>query len=606
MPKLYRFPNLIAPWTNLSVRRQGSLVVAIPMLCLLGSLGAFSWLRSSIDESQKWVNHTDQVLLASKQILLGLLNAETGVRGYALTRRDQFLEPYHLAQNTLPENFKQLKQLVVENPSQRQQIEAIEQLSLNRLTTLSDLVSQVNRSDSNILPTSRLKQLIDQGKNEMDALRLKLAEFDGAEQRLLQAHRYRLEQQRSMNELALWLAASVSALGLVVALSLFYQLERNLREREQTLRESRRLFQAVVANVIDGVVILDGKGQIETFNAAAETMFGYQLTEVIGQNISILLADPFTGDCDQDPDQTAAHLLNVGQQWQTLGCRKSKEPFPIELSVSQFDLDSQQMIIIIRDITERQQAEAKLQAHADQLEQLNLVLSATNTMLKDRNRELDQFAYVASHDLKAPLRAIANLSEWIEEDLNDRLSTENQQQMHLLRARVQRMDALINGLLEYSRVGRAQISTESVDVRTLLTEVIDTLSPPSSFKVVIEPDMPTLITRKLLLKQVFSNLIDNTIKHHPHPEGSVQIAVQDQGSRYEFAVSDDGHGIDPRYHEKIFVIFQTLEARDTLESTGIGLAIVKKIIETEGGTIRLDSEQGQGTTFYFTWPKSAF
>ncbi|NJR53851.1 MAG: hypothetical protein HC768_03925 [Acaryochloris sp. CRU_2_0] len=178
--------------------------------------------------------------------------------------------------------------------------------------------------------------------------------------------------------------------------------------------------------------------------------------------------------------------------------------------------------------------------------------------------------------------------------------------MHLLRARVQRMDALINGLLEYSRVGRAQISTESVDVRTLLTEVIDTLSPPSSFKVVIEPDMPTLITRKLLLKQVFSNLIDNTIKHHPHPEGSVQIAVQDQGSRYEFAVSDDGHGIDPRYHEKIFVIFQTLEARDTLESTGIGLAIVKKIIETEGGTIRLDSEQGQGTTFYFTWPKSAF
>ncbi|NJR66404.1 MAG: PAS domain S-box protein [Leptolyngbyaceae cyanobacterium CRU_2_3] len=257
----------------------------------------------------------------------------------------------------------------------------------------------------------------------------------------------------------------------------------------------------------------------------------------------------------------------------------------------------------VTDITDRKQTEMELQTRAEELTQVNLLLTRTTTLLEERNRELDQFAYVASHDLKAPLRAIANLSEWIEEDLAGQLPAENQRQMQLLRGRVHRMEELINGLLQYSRVGRTQVSTETVSVQALLSEVIDSLAPPASFTVTVESGMPTLTTKVLLLRQVFSNLIGNAIKHHPGADGQVTISFRDLGSAYEFAVADNGRGIAPEHHEKIFAIFQTLESRDTKESTGIGLSIVKKIVDTEGGSIRVESCLGAGTTFRFTWLK---
>jgi PAS domain S-box-containing protein len=594
----------MALWTKLTVRRQGYIVIAIPLLCLIGTLGAFSWLKYTIDEAQTWVDHTGEVLLESQGLLIGVLNAETGTRGYALTQNSEFLEPYYMAQSSLPSRINKLNHLVAENPQQKQRVKTIEQQIKQRLTTLNALMNQVSRSDLKPFQANRFNPLIVQGKIEMDLLRSNLVLFEREEQRLLEARQHTLNQQRNRIDLALWVAAGISGLGAIISLTLFSQLERNLRHREKKLLENRTLLQAVVANVVDGVVILNAAGDIETFNAAAEKMFCYEPSEVIGQNISILLADPLTGDCDDDEDQTMDHLLKVGQRWQTLGCRKGKDSFPIELSVSQFDLDYNPMIVIIRDITESQQAEAKLQARANELVQLNLSLSAINALLQERNRELDQFAYVASHDLKAPLRAIANLSEWLEEDLSAQLSAENQEQMHLLRARVYRMNALIDGLLEYSRVGRLQIPIERVNVQALLIEIIDMLSPPSNFRVEIGSEMPTLRTRRILLSQVLSNLINNAIEHNSHRTGTVNISVEDRDAWYEFAVKDDGQGIDPQYHEKIFVIFQTLQARDTHESTGVGLAIVKKIIETEGGTIRVDSQSGAGATFRFTWPKS--
>ena len=257
----------------------------------------------------------------------------------------------------------------------------------------------------------------------------------------------------------------------------------------------------------------------------------------------------------------------------------------------------------ITDITDRKQSEMELQERADELSQVNHLLTRTSALLEERNRELDQFAYVTSHDLKAPLRAIANLSEWIEDDLAGTLPAENQRQMELLRGRVYRMESLIDGLLQYSRVGRTQVETETVSVQALLTEIVDSIDPPDTFTMAIGEEMPTLQAKSLLLRQVFANLIGNAVKHHPRADGRMSVTVQDQGLFYEFAVSDDGRGIAPEHHEKIFNIFHTLEARDTKESTGIGLSIVKKIVETEGGSIRVESQVGAGTTFRFTWLK---
>jgi PAS domain S-box-containing protein len=230
-------------------------------------------------------------------------------------------------------------------------------------------------------------------------------------------------------------------------------------------------------------------------------------------------------------------------------------------------------------------------------------LKQTQAALEDRNNELDSFAHIVSHDLKAPLRAISNLSQWIEDDLENSLSDTIQQHTTLLRSRVQRMTTMIDGLLDYARVGRAASPIEPVAVADLLQEVIDAVAPPPTFTITITPNLPTLYTKRLLLFQVFANLIGNGVKHHDRDDGSIEVSGHDQDDFYAFVIADDGKGIAPKYHDKIFSIFHAVNPENKQDSTGIGLAIVKKIVESEQGTIGLVSEVGKGTTFSFTWPK---
>ena len=255
------------------------------------------------------------------------------------------------------------------------------------------------------------------------------------------------------------------------------------------------------------------------------------------------------------------------------------------------------------ELNTRRQAETSLKEKALELEWANQELLKIMSLLKNRNQELDHFAYVTSHDLKAPLRAIANLATWLSEDLAGQIPEENQEQLEIMRSRVRRMDGLIQGLLEYSRVGRKNTPEIMVEVEKLIQEAIDLLSPPSGFEMIIDPNMPTFQTSAILLQQVFANLIGNAVKYHPSDNGKIVISVTEQDGFYEFAVADNGLGIDPQYHERIFTIFQTLQARDTIESTGIGLSIVKKIVEGQGGKIWVESQLGDGATFYFTWKK---
>jgi signal transduction histidine kinase len=200
----------------------------------------------------------------------------------------------------------------------------------------------------------------------------------------------------------------------------------------------------------------------------------------------------------------------------------------------------------------------------------------TQAALEQRNRDLDSFVHIVSHDLKAPLRAIANLSTWIEEDLGAALTTANQAQMTLLRSRVHRMESTIDGLIDYARVGHTDVMNEPVVVAQLLDEVIDSLAPPPTFQIKIAPNLPTLYTKRLLLSQVFANLVGNGIKHHDRIDGSLHIGIVECQDCYEFAIADDGAGIPPEQHDRVFEIFQAVNPQNRSDSTGIGLAIVKK------------------------------
>ncbi len=249
-----------------------------------------------------------------------------------------------------------------------------------------------------------------------------------------------------------------------------------------------------------------------------------------------------------------------------------------------------------KEINERETAERI--AH-----QLNEALKHRIEELKKSNKELDEFAYAASHDLKAPLRAIENLSGWIYEDAHEILSEESKRHLDQLKARVERLDRLLDDLLKYSRADRIRSKVETINTHELVHEVVEMLSPPDDFTLIVAEDLPELSSERHPIYQVFLNLIGNAIKHHDKPRGCISISWEDLGTSVQFSVEDDGPGIPETHHDKIFQLFQTLKRRDEIEGSGMGLAIVKKILNFHGGTIKLQSEVGKGTSFQFTWPK---
>jgi len=362
---------------------------------------------------------------------------------------------------------------------------------------------------------------------------------------------------------------------------------------ERALAESEERKAAVLRSTLDSIITMDANGDILEFNPAAESTFGYTREEAIGKRLGdLIVPDRFReshfGGLTRYLATGEAHV--IGQRLELPALRKDKSEFQTELTITRSDIKGQPTFTgVLRDITQRKAQEAER-------EQLIKALARSN-------QELDQFAYVASHDLKAPLRGIANLSQWIEEDLGEKLAGENKEQMELLRGRVHRMEALIDGILQYSRAGRMKAKPENIDTGALVREVIELMAPSKGIQIAIAPEMPTLRAEKIPLQQVFMNLLGNAIKHAGAVEPKIDVSWEDAGPFYEFSVRDNGQGIAPQYHERIFGIFQTLEARDKIEGTGIGLSVVQKIVESKGGRVWVESDVGRGARFKFLWPK---
>ncbi|MDD5328010.1 MAG: ATP-binding protein [Phycisphaerae bacterium] len=226
-----------------------------------------------------------------------------------------------------------------------------------------------------------------------------------------------------------------------------------------------------------------------------------------------------------------------------------------------------------------------------------------NQEVEKISQELRDFVYIVSHDLKAPLRGIETLANWISTDYAGKLDDEGKEQITLLVSRVNRMHNLIEGILQYSRVGREEDEKVTVNLNELVSDVIDRIAPPENITITVENELPEIQCGQARITQVFLNLLNNAVNYMDKPKGQIKVACVEEDGFWKFSITDNGPGIEEKHFERIFKIFQTLNPRDELESTGIGLTITKKIVELYNGKIWLESKPGQGTTFFFTLPK---
>lgn len=377
------------------------------------------------------------------------------------------------------------------------------------------------------------------------------------------------------------------ALLVIVCGTGFSLLFANALRQADNIRRYQRQLESVMDNIVDGLVTIDGRGIVQSFNKACERIFGYAAADVIGRNVSMLMPPEHAANHDgyiENYKRTGVgRIIGVGRELE--GKRRNGSLFPLELSVAEVRIGAQRIFSgIIRDISGRKAAE---------------------TALRRSHDELEQFAYVASHDLKAPLRGIDNLAAWIAEDIGGSMTEETAEKFTLLRNRVKRLETLLDDILKYSRAGRITDPPEEIDVGRLLEAICLPLGA-GKISIAIDAGMPVIHSHRTPLEQVFSNLVANAIKHHDRDAVNIVISAQDRGASVEFAVKDDGPGIPPEFHDRVFQMFQTLHPRDRKEGSGLGMAIVKKLVEWQGGRVWILSQKdARGTEIRFLWPKAS-
>ena len=374
--------------------------------------------------------------------------------------------------------------------------------------------------------------------------------------------------------------------------------EKDLRERHKrsdaALRESQARLGALIHSAMDAILTVDEEQRIVVFNAAAEKMFHCSEAEALGQPIDRFIPHRFHAAHSvhmREFGQTGATNRAMGTNEPLVALRSTGEEFPMEASISRAKVRSRTLFtVIMRDITERQRTEKNLAQKVEELAR--------------SNRDLEQFAYVASHDLQEPLRMVAAYTQLLAERYRGKLDENADKYISYAVEGALRMQTLIRDMLAFSRVGRNGVGCEPSDCNRVVEEALLNLkaSINESAAVVVYDDLPLVAAERIQMVQLFQNLIGNAIKFRGKEPPAIRVSAQRQGMHWQFAVADNGIGIAPEYKELIFVIFQRLHARDEYAGNGVGLAICKKIVEHYGGRIWIESELGHGCTFYFTLP----
>ena len=610
-------------------RSLGGAIGAIALVSVISS-GAVLTTLDELRDATRARGRSTEVIRGLDGFRTAMLNQETGLRGYLLTRRDSSLEPYRAGRDALAEIAGRLDARVGRDAMEAPLLAEAERAARAWQDEIGETALRL-MADPETRDAAVRIEVEGKGKQYFDTFREKLARIEEEEDRLLAAQEQRLAAASRNASLALWTGAALTLLicaaiafainrGIVLPLVRLADAMHRLVQRDLTVAvpgtrrrtevgamaravevfkhnlielDRTSLLRATADTLPAMVGYIDGERRVGFLNGEFERWFDFHardVSEVYGRSLAQAFAsEPFPG---------------VGRELETAfaGTETRFEHRLVRRGAGRRDLEAYfrphraadghvlGVVTLLTDITERKCMERRL---AEQTRDL-----------RRSNEELEQFAYVASHDLKAPLRGIENLVSWIEEDLESSLTGDVRTNMDLLKSRVRRLESLLDDLLAYSRAGRSDLAADEVDTRTLVADLAALVSPPEGFRILGSPTLPTLQAARAPLTQVLQNLISNAIKHHDRPsDGGVWVDARVASDMMEFTVADDGAGIPEQFRERVFGMFQTLRPRDEVEGSGMGLAIVKKLVERQGGRIWLaDRPEGRGLSVHFTWP----
>ena len=610
-------------------RSLGGAIGIIALVAVLGSgavLVSLAQLQAAIDARGR----SNLVLRSLYALRIAMLNQETGLRGYLLTGREDSLDPYRQGRPAFEAASRELRALIGDDPMRLGWLAEAEQAARAWQDEVGEAVVRgmadpARRSDAAGIEASGT------GKAYFDTFRTKLDSIQGEEERLREIQGGRLDGARRNAATVSWGGAILTLLicaivGLAIRRRIVAPLVRlaeamrrlarhdlstevpGTRPRDEVgamaravlvfkdglIEVNRTSLLRATADTLPAMVgYIDAQRRVGFLNGEFERWFDLQVedvTQVDGRPLAqVFASEPFPGTGRELETAFAGTETRFEHRLARRGAdRRVVEGFyRPHLGPDGAVLG---VVTLLTDITERKGLERRLALHARDL--------------RRTNEELEQFAYVASHDLKAPLRGIENLVTWIEEDLEEVLNADTRTNMDLLKSRVRRLESLLDDLLAYSRAGRGDVATEPVDTKALVEELAALVSPPDGFVIEASERLPTLDAARAPLTQAFQNLIGNAIKHHDHPaDGHVRVDAHPADDMVEFTVTDDGAGIPEQFRERVFGMFQTLKPRDEVEGSGMGLAIVKKLVERQGGRIWLsDGRDGRGLSVHFTWP----